>query len=40
MPATLKLAFVTALEMDNYDWTKINAHFTACLWEGIYEGVL
>ena len=28
----------TALKMENYDCTKINAHFkkfTACLWEGL-----
>lgn len=32
------LAFVTALGMDKFDCTKINAHFkkfTACLWEGL-----
>ena len=25
----------TALEIANFDSTKINAHFTACLWEGL-----
>ena len=32
------LMFVTTLEMNNFDCTKINAHFkkfTACLWEGL-----
>ena len=33
-----RLMFVTTLEMDNFDCTKMNARFqkfTACLWEGL-----
>ena len=33
-----RLVFVTTLGMDNFDCTKMNAHFkkfTACLWEGL-----
>ena len=26
---------VTALVMDNFDSTKMNAHFTTCLWKGL-----
>ena len=27
--------FVTTLELDNFDWTNVNARFKACLWEGL-----
>ena len=30
-----RFMFVTTLEIDNFDCTKMNAHFTACLWEGL-----
>ena len=30
-----RLMFVTTLGMDNFDCTKMNAHFTTCLWEGL-----
>jgi len=32
-----KHVFVTTLKMDNFDCTKRNAHFTACLWEGLFQ---
>ena len=32
-----KLVFVTTLKMDNFDCTKMNTHFTACLWEGLFH---
>ena len=30
-----RLMFVTTLELDNFDWTDINARFKACLREGL-----
>ena len=30
-----RLMLITTLKMDNFDCTGMNAHFTACLWEGL-----
>jgi len=27
--------FAITVEMDNFDCPNMNAHFTACLWEGL-----
>ena len=32
-----RVMFATTLGMDNFDCTKVNAHFTACLWEGLID---